>query len=128
MVYFSIIGKMDSNLSVEDPLVTGGAAYTIFFEYKTPRYRHIIIPAKATNSKIKFIGYKKIKDRKLYNIITSEEDKFWKFISNKKYLNLERINLDKRLLKNYYLEKGFYKVQIQDAYSQLVDKNNFVLK
>ncbi len=82
---------------------------------------------KATISKIKFIGDKKIKDRKLYNIITSEEDKFWKFISNKKYLNLERINLDKRLLKNYYLEKGFYKVQIQDAYSQLVDKNNFVL-
>ena len=44
---------------------------------------------------------KKYKDRKLHSIITSEEGKFWKFISNKKYLNIERINLDKRLLKNF---------------------------
>ena len=55
---------------------------------------------KATISEIKFIGNKKIKDRKLFNVITSEVDKPWKFISNKKYLNVERINLDKRLLKN----------------------------
>ena len=47
---------------------------------------------KASISKIKFIGDKKIKDRKLYSVITSEEDKIWKFISNKKYLNVERIN------------------------------------
>ena len=82
---------------------------------------------KASISKIKFIGDKKIKDRKLYGVITSEEDKIWKFISNKKYLNVERINLDKRLLKSYYLGKGYYKVDIQNAYSQLVDDKNFVL-
>ena len=39
------------------------------------------------------------KDRKLLNIITSEEDKFWKFISSKKFLNEERVyaNLSKRI-------------------------------
>ena len=82
---------------------------------------------RASISKIKFIGDKKIKDRKLHSVITSEEDKLWKFISNKKYLNVERINLDKRLLKNYYLGKGYYKVDVQNAYSQLVDDKNFEL-
>ena len=38
---------------------------------------------KATINKIKFIGDKKFKDRKLNSVITSEEDRFWKIISNK---------------------------------------------
>ena len=42
---------------------------------------------KAKISKIRFIGDKIYKDKKLRNIITSEETKFWKFISGKKYLN-----------------------------------------
>ena len=42
---------------------------------------------KAYIDKIKFIGDKKIKDRKLKRIIASEENKFWKFISNKKFLD-----------------------------------------
>ena len=41
------------------------------------------------------------------SVITSEEDKAWKFISKKKYLDIERVNLDKRLLKNFFLDKGF---------------------
>ncbi len=82
---------------------------------------------KATIKEIKFIGDKKYKDRKLNSIITSEEDKLWKFISNKKYINIERINLDKRLLKNFYLNKGFYQVEVTDAYSQVTDQKNFIL-
>ena len=83
--------------------------------------------SRASINKIRFIGDKKFKDRKLHSVITSEEDKFWKFISNKKYLNLERVNLDKRLLKNFYREKGFYNVNITDAYSKIIDGENFVL-
>ncbi len=82
---------------------------------------------KATISEIKFIGDKKFKDRKLHSIITSEESRFWKFISKGKYLNIERINLDKRLLKNFYLDKGFYQVDITDAYSSIIDKEKFIL-
>ena len=61
---------------------------------------------------IEFIGNKFFKDRTLKRIITSEEDKFWKFISSKKFLNEERISLDKRLLTSYYKNKGFYKVNV----------------
>jgi outer membrane protein insertion porin family len=61
---------------------------------------------RAKIHKIQFIGDKKIKDRKLKSIITSEESKFWKFISQSIYLNSERIELDKRLLTNFYKNSG----------------------
>ena len=82
---------------------------------------------KATIKEIKFIGDKKFKTRKLHSIITSEEEKFWKLISKQKYLNLERINLDKRLLKNFYLNKGYYQVEINDAYTKMINNKDFVL-
>ena len=50
-----------------------------------------LIVNKAKIDKISFIGDKKIKDRKLKNVITSEEDKFWKFISKNIYLDKSRI-------------------------------------
>ena len=54
---------------------------------------------KAKIKKITFIGNKIFKDSKLKSVIVSEEYKFWKFISGKKFLNREFIELDKRLLK-----------------------------
>ncbi len=82
---------------------------------------------KALIKKINFIGDKKYKDRKLHSIITSEEAKFWKFISKGKFLDEDRINLDIRLLKNFYLNKGYYNVVIENAFSQLVDNEYFTL-
>ena len=82
---------------------------------------------KALIKKIKFIGDKKFKNRKLHSIITTEESKFWKFISRGKYLDAQRIELDKRLLKNFYLNKGYYQVNIENAYTQILDKKNFSL-
>ena len=54
-------------------------------------------------SKIFFIGEKKIKTKRLRDVIASEESKFWKFISRNVYLNEQRVELDKRLLKNFVL-------------------------
>ena len=82
---------------------------------------------KAKIKKISFFGNKFFKDRKLRNLIISEEYKFWKFISGKKYLNESIIQLDERLLKNFYLNKGFYNVEIQSSYAKLLDKNDFEL-
>ena len=53
---------------------------------------------KAKIKNIVFIGDKKFKDKKLLELIASEEHKFWKFITNKVYLNKSLIDLDKRLL------------------------------
>ena len=82
---------------------------------------------RAYIEKIKFIGDKKIKDRVLKNVIITEESKFWKFISSKKFLDNNRISLDEKLLKNYYLNNGFYKVKINTTSAQIIDSKNFEL-
>ena len=82
---------------------------------------------KAKIHEIQFIGDKKIKDRKLKNIITSEESKFWKFISQSVYLNSERIELDKRLLTNFYKNNGYYNVKITNSFVEFNNENSFKL-
>ena len=84
---------------------------------------NIDLGEKALIKNIKFTGDKFYKDRKLRSVIVSEENKFWKFISSKKYLDVERIKLDKRLLKNFYLNKGYYNVEIES--SSAVFNDNF---
>jgi len=88
---------------------------------------NIDLGKKAHIKKIKFIGDKKFKDGKLRNIIVSEETKFWKFISNKKFLDINRISLDKKLLKSYYKNRGYYNVKVESASAQVTDDDNFEL-
>ena len=80
---------------------------------------------KAKIKKITFIGDKIFKDNKLKSIIVSEEYKFWKFISGKKFLNQNLIQLDTRLLKSFYLNKGYYNIKINSSFAKIVDKNEF---
>ena len=82
---------------------------------------------KAKIKKISFIGSKIFKDRKLRSVILSEEYKFWKFISGKKYLNEGMIDFDNRLLTNFYLNKGFYQVKINTSFAKLIEDNEFEL-
>ena len=77
--------------------------------------------------KISFIGDKKFKDKKLKSVIVSEEYKFWKFVTGKKYLNENIISLDLRLLKNFYLNKGFYNIKIDSSFAKLINQNEFEL-
>lgn len=81
----------------------------------------------AKIKKIKFIGEKKFKDRKLNQIIASEESKFWKLISKSIYLDLNRINLDKRLLLNFYKNNGYYNVNVKDSFVKLNKDGEFTL-
>ena len=74
-------------------------------------------------SKINFIGDKKIKFKRLRDVIASEEHRFWKFISRNVYLNAERIELDKRLLKSFYLSKGYYNVEIISSSAESKENN-----
>ena len=88
---------------------------------------NIDLGEKAKIKKISFIGDKKVKDKKLLEVIASEEHKFWKFISNKVYLNQSTIELDKRLLENYYKNLGYYKVKILNSFSEFSDQGYFKL-
>ena len=80
---------------------------------------------KSKIKKIKFIGNKIFKDSKLKSLIVSEEYKFWKFISGKKFLNENIINLDQNLLRNFYLNKGFYNVEIKTSYAKFINDDEF---
>ena len=90
-------------------------------------YYKIDLGEKSKIRKIKFLGNKVFKDKKLKSVILTEEYKFWKFISGKKYLNETLIDYDKSLLKNFYLNKGFYNVQINSSFSKLLKNNQFEL-
>jgi len=82
---------------------------------------------KAKIKKISFVGDKVFKDSKLRNIIISEEYKFWKFLSGKKYLNENLISYDEKLLKGFYLNRGYFDVKINSSYAKLISENNFEL-
>ena len=82
---------------------------------------------KARIKKITFTGSKVFKDSKLKSIIISEEYKPWKFISGKKYLNENIISIDNRLLKNFYLNKGYYNVEVNSSFAKAIDDKNFEL-
>ncbi len=78
-------------------------------------------------SSISFIGDKKIRDKRLRDIIASEEDKFYKFISRNTKFTENLINLDIRLLNNYYKSLGYYDVKITSNSAQLNEKGNIDL-
>ena len=80
---------------------------------------------KSKISKISFIGDKEFKDSTLKNIIISEEYKFWKFLSGKKYLNENLINYDKKLLNNFYKNKGFFNVVIESSFANYLGNDEF---
>jgi len=90
-------------------------------------YIDIDLGKKAKIKNIIFLGDKKIKDKKLLEIISSEKHQFWKFISNKVYLNKSQIDLDKRLLENYYKNQGYYNVKILDTFAELENQESFNL-
>ena len=88
---------------------------------------NIDIGDKSKISIIEFTGDKIFKTKTLKNIITSEESKFWKFISRNKYLNEQKLLLDERLLKKFYLDNGYYDVKVNTSTATILDDNSFKL-
>ena len=72
-------------------------------------------------NKIIFSGDKKVKENRLRDIIASEEDKFWKIISNNTKFSENQIELDKRLLVNYYKNLGYYDVDVSSTSAVVQD-------
>ncbi len=78
-------------------------------------------------SKISFSGEKKIRDKRLRDIVASQEDKFWKIITRNTKFNKNLVNLDKRLLENYYKSLGYYDVKIESTSAELLDTSSIEL-
>ena len=87
----------------------------------------IDIGNKSKIKKISFIGNIIYKSSKLRSLIVSEEYKFWKFISGRKYLNQQTIKFDEALIKNFYLNKGYYDVEVNTSFAKLINDEEFEL-
>ena len=72
---------------------------------------------------ITFTGKKFFSSSTLSDVVSSSVYGWWKFLSNASSTNLKRIEYDKILLKNFYLNNGFFDVQILSS-DILLDKKN----
>jgi outer membrane protein insertion porin family len=88
---------------------------------------NIDLGKKSKIKKITFIGNKIFKDKKLRRVISSNEYKFWKFISGRKYLNQNLVFFDERLLRNFYKNNGYYNAEINSSFAKMIDNNTFEL-
>ena len=73
---------------------------------------------------IEFTGDKKINEKRLREIIVSEEHKFWKLLSKNTFLKFSNVELDKRLLLNYYKSLGYYDVQVLSNNAQIINSES----
>ncbi len=74
---------------------------------------------KTKISSIKFIGNKFVRSKRLRDVIASEESKFWKVLSKNTNFSENLINLDRRLLINYYKSIGFYNIKVNSNIAKI---------
>ena len=70
-----------------------------------------------------FIGDKKISTSDLRSIISTTEKSWLDLFGNSSVPSVDRINFDISSLKNFYLSKGYYDVQISNGSIDIVEKN-----
>ena len=70
-----------------------------------------------------FIGDKKISTSDLKSIISTTEKSWLDLFGNSSVPSVDRINFDISSLKNFYLSKGYYDVQISNGSIDIVEKN-----
>ena len=70
------------------------------------------------------MGNKKVSSRRLRDVIASEENKFWKVISRNTNFTENLLDLDTRLLTNYYKSIGFYDIKINKKFAKLIQADN----
>ena len=58
--------------------------------------------------------------------LASEEAKFWKVLSSKKFLDINRIKLDEKLLVNYYKNKGYYNISVESSSAKVIDLRGYI--
>jgi len=74
-------------------------------------------------NRIFFIGNKFFKSSELSDVIYSSEHGWWKFFSSSTTPSESLIDLDISRLKKFYLDKGFYDVQINSSSIKILDNN-----
>lgn len=79
---------------------------------------------KTKIASISFIGNQKVRSNRLKQVIASEEDKFWKFLSRNTNFSNEILNLNERLIVNYYKSIGYYDIKVKSNVAKVNKENN----
>ena len=78
--------------------------------------------------KIRFIGNKIFSDYSLRQIIASRENRWWAFLSSSDKYDEDRIKYDVRLLRQFYLSRGYADIVVKRAQGGLLpDKSGFAI-
>ena len=79
-------------------------------------------------SKIKFSGNQNFSDRALRQVIASRQVRWWAFLSSNDKYDENRLNFDIRLLRQFYLARGYADIAVKRAQGGLLpDRSGFVI-
>ena len=83
---------------------------------------------KTTVQSINFIGNRAFSDSQLRDIVTTSETGLFSFMSSSNIYDPDRLNLDRELLRQYYIKNGYADARIVSAVADLApDGQNFFI-
>ena len=79
-------------------------------------------------STINFVGNNKFSTKALQSELMSKEERWYRFFSQATTYDPDRLNYDKELLRKFYLNKGYYDIEIVTTIAELTkDADSFFL-
>ena len=77
-------------------------------------------------SKIRFVGNERYSDNELRGVLTTEEYRWYNFLSSNDRYDEDRLSFDQELLRQFYLRNGYADFRILSSVAELSqDKENF---
>ncbi len=77
---------------------------------------------------IRFIGNSEFSDGRLREVIQTRETKWWRFYTTDDVYDPDRMNLDRELLRRFYLNNGYADFKVNSGIAELTpDKKSFFL-
>ncbi len=84
--------------------------------------------SKTTVKNINFIGNRAFSDSQLQDIVTTSETGLFSFMSSSNIYDPDRLNLDRELLRQYYIKNGYADARVISAVADLApDGQNFFI-
>jgi outer membrane protein insertion porin family len=83
---------------------------------------------KTRISRLNFVGNHRFSDDELQGVVVTKPTAWWRFLSSNDTYDPARLDVDKELLRRFYLSKGYADVQITSAVAELTrDQKDFVI-
>lgn len=74
---------------------------------------------KTRIERISFIGNHRFSDRQLRNVITTEETRWWKFLTSADRYDPDRLQFDAELLRRHYMSQGYADFEVVSSTAEL---------